>query len=254
MRGRLATGSVENRLATESQTSAPGFSSRTKSSTGAGSARSRLGDDDAVGEGRLLVELGILRARGEEVLRVDGADGGLEGSRPPVTSGWPSSTLSSGAGSATPLVSMITRSKGGTSPRARRPLRSASVSCSAPVFAQHRQPASRSTTLSVACAMTRLSRPISPSSLTTTAVLASAGSLSALLSSVVLPLPRKPVSRKTGVFAPVMCCSVDWRTADRRTAPASRRAATGLPRRSPRARASRARRRSSGSGSAADAP
>ena len=56
----------------------------------------------------------------------------------------------SGAGSATPLVSMMTRRKGGISPRARRPPRSASVSCSAPVLAQHRQPASSSTTSSVA--------------------------------------------------------------------------------------------------------
>src|SRR3954468_21933334 len=49
-----------------------------------------------------------------------------------VTSGWPRSTLRSGAGSAAPLVSMITRSKRGISPRARRPSRSAGVSCRAP--------------------------------------------------------------------------------------------------------------------------
>ena len=40
-----------------------------------------LGDVEALGDRHLLVELGILRCESEEVLRVDGADGGLEGVR-----------------------------------------------------------------------------------------------------------------------------------------------------------------------------
>jgi hypothetical protein len=92
---------------------------------------------------------------------------------------------------------MITRAKGGISPRRAPAVQVGErlVQRTGVRAAQH--PASRSTTLSVACAMTRLSRPISPSLLTTTAVLASAGSLSAWLRSVVLP-PEEPGEQKDG--------------------------------------------------------
>jgi len=48
-------------------------------------------------------------------------------------------------------------------------------------------------------AISRWSSPISPNSLTITAVMANSGALSSRLSSVVLPLPRNPDSRKTGM-------------------------------------------------------
>ena len=52
--------------------------------------------------------------------------------------------------------------------------------------------------LSLLDSISAWSRPISPNSLTTTAQSASAGSRSRRLSSVVLPLPRKPVISDTG--------------------------------------------------------
>ena len=66
---------------------------------------------------------------------------------------------------------------------------------------QHTQPLSSRTISSSLASTSRWSSPTSPNSLTITAVRASAGSRSRLASSVVLPLPRKPVITETGTAA-----------------------------------------------------
>ena len=68
-----------------------------------------------------------------------------------------------------------------------------------PRTVQHRQPLFISTTSSVALSTSRWSMPISPNSLTITAVSAMSGCFSTWFSTVVLPLPRNPVSRVTGI-------------------------------------------------------
>src|SRR5580704_4102182 len=84
-------------------------------------------------------------------------------------------------------------------PLARSTNRLTSVSAMSPRTVQHRHPLCSSTTSSVAFSTSRWSMPISPNSLTMTAVAAIAGCFSTWLSTVVLPLPRNPVSRVTGV-------------------------------------------------------
>src|SRR5215216_767599 len=103
-----------------------------------------------------------------------------------------------GAGSARPVVSMTTRSSRGISPfwsmsrsSRRAPTRSSRV-------VQHTQPLPRRTVRSSTRRRRWWSRPTSPNSLTRTAVLAIDGSVSTLPRSVVLPLPRKPVTTVTG--------------------------------------------------------
>src|SRR5207244_11447963 len=54
---------------------------RNKIQYGRGIGNIALADVETLGDGGLLVELGGLRARGEEVLGVDGAHRGLEGVR-----------------------------------------------------------------------------------------------------------------------------------------------------------------------------
>ena len=102
-----------------------------------------------------------------------------------------------GAGSASPVVSITMRSKD-ASPRARRASRWPAVRTRSPRTLQHRQPPSSSTTSSSLASTRRWSRPTSPNSFTITAVRASAGSRSRCESSVVFPLPRKPVTTLTG--------------------------------------------------------
>src|SRR3984957_1358887 len=104
-----------------------------------------------------------------------------------------------GAGSASPVVSITTRSKPGMRPLARSTNRLTSVSAMSPRIVQHRHPLCISTTSSIAFSTKRWSMPISPNSLTMTAVAAISGCFSTWLSTVVLPLPRNPVSRVTGV-------------------------------------------------------
>src|ERR1700676_2388806 len=71
---------------------------------------------------------------------------------------------------------------------------------------QQRQPFSSTTTESELLAKSFWSRPTSPNSLTTTTVLASSGERSAALMRVVLPLPRKPVTKVTGI----LLWETDW--------------------------------------------
>ncbi len=66
---------------------------------------------------------------------------------------------------------------------------------------QQTQPLSSKTISSSLASTSRWSSPTSPNSLTITAVRASAGSRSRFASSVVLPLPRKPVITETGTAA-----------------------------------------------------
>ena len=68
-----------------------------------------------------------------------------------------------------------------------------------PRTVQHRQPLFSNTTSSVALSTSRWSRPISPNSLTMTAVAAMPGCFSTWFKTVVLPLPRNPVSTVTGI-------------------------------------------------------
>src|ERR671919_1056176 len=103
-----------------------------------------------------------------------------------------------GAGSATPVVSSTTRSKAGISPRVRRERRSRSSSARSPRIAQHTQPFARRTVRSSTCRRRWWSIPTSPSSLTSTAVSPRSGWRRRLARSVVLPLPRNPVSTVTG--------------------------------------------------------
>ena len=77
-----------------------------------------------------------------------------------------------GPGSAKPEVSMITRSKLGTAPRARSANRARRVSCRSVRTVQHKQPLPSSTVTSLLDRNSAWSMPISPNSLTTIAVLA----------------------------------------------------------------------------------
>src|SRR5258708_9612772 len=56
--------------------------------------------------------------------------------------------------------------------------------------------------------------PISPNSLTSTAVRASSGRRSKLFNTVVLPAPRKPVSTVTGVVSAIEFFRIDQRRGD----------------------------------------
>src|SRR5258708_24659798 len=56
--------------------------------------------------------------------------------------------------------------------------------------------------------------PISPNSLTSTAVRASSGRRSKLFNTVVLPEPRKPVSTVTGVVSAIEFFRIDQRRGD----------------------------------------
>ena len=67
--------------------------------------------------------------------------------------------------------------------------------------AQHRQPVVSASSVSSLLAISSWSRPISPNSLTMTAVRAKPGSRKMREISVVLPLPRKPVTIATGIMA-----------------------------------------------------
>src|SRR6516165_12365072 len=107
-----------------------------------------------------------------------------------------------GPGSARPEVSMITRTKLGTAPRARSANRARRVSCRSLRTLQQRQPLPSSTVASLLDRSSASSIPISPYSLTTTAVPAPSGLSSSALIRVVLPEPRKPVTATTGSRAP----------------------------------------------------
>ena len=107
-----------------------------------------------------------------------------------------------GPGSARPEVSMITRSKLGTAPRARSANRPRKVSCRSVRTLQHRQPLPSSTVTSLLDRSSAWSMPTSPNSLTTIAVLAPSGRASKARIKVVLPEPRKPVTATTGSRGP----------------------------------------------------
>src|SRR5262245_526702 len=94
---------------------------------------------------------------------------------------------------------MTTRVNHGTLLLARSTNRFVKVSTMSLRTVQHRQPLLSSTTSSLDRSTRRWSRPISPNSLTITAVAAMSGCFNTWLSTVVLPLPRKPVSRVAGI-------------------------------------------------------
>src|SRR6202043_3011919 len=73
------------------------------------------------------------------------------------------------------------------------------VSTMSPRTVQHRHPLLSNTTSSLDRSTSKWSRPISPNSLTMTAVAAISGCFKTWFSTVVLPLPRNPVSSVTGV-------------------------------------------------------
>src|SRR5882757_2767019 len=104
-----------------------------------------------------------------------------------------------GRGSASPVLSTTSRRKAGTTPRSRLEWRSLMADDSSPRMVQHRHPDCSSTIVSSIRSSRWWSSPISPNSLISTAVSASAGSASRRCNSVVLPEPRKPVIRLTGV-------------------------------------------------------
>src|SRR5581483_6302742 len=93
-----------------------------------------------------------------------------------------------------------TRSNRGISPRSRRERSSRSSSARSPRSEQHTQPFLSSTVRSSTRRSRWWSMPTSPSSFTITAVSPSAGCSSSREISVVLPLPRKPVTTTTGSF------------------------------------------------------
>ena len=97
---------------------------------------------------------------------------------------------------------MITRTKLGTAPRARSANRVRRVSCRSLRTLQQRQPLPSSTVASLLDRSSAWSMPISPYSLTTTAVPAPSGLSSNARIRVVLPEPRKPVTATTGSRAP----------------------------------------------------
>src|SRR3954454_7098606 len=117
-----------------------------------------------------------------------------------------------GAGSASPVVSTITRRNGAIRLLSQRRSKSSRVAMRSPRTVQHRHPAESRIIFSSTVSTSRWSSPISPNSLTMITVSASAGSWSSRLSSVVLPAPRKPVSTVNGIGGrerwadPVMPC------------------------------------------------
>ena len=105
-----------------------------------------------------------------------------------------------GAGSARPVVSMTTRSKSTISPARRWANSSRKVSCMSVRTEQQMQPLASRVMFSDDMVTRSWSMPISPISLITTATRRMSGCLTSLEISVVLPLPRKPVMRVTGIF------------------------------------------------------
>ena len=104
-----------------------------------------------------------------------------------------------GAGSASPVVSMTRRENSGISPCSERSISIMSVRRTSPRTVQHRQPEVISTIASGAASTSMWSSPTSPNSLITTAVSEKRGSANKRFSRVVLPAPRKPVRMVTGI-------------------------------------------------------
>ena len=125
---------------------------------------------------------------------------------------------------------MTARVKYGTRPLTRLTNRSVSVLTMSPRTVQHRQPLFSSTISSVALSTSRWSRPISPNSLTMTAVAAMPGCFSTWFSSVVLPLPRNPVSTVTGMRAAGSLNAMGGLSLSPADFPAKRRRRRGPPR------------------------
>ena len=105
-----------------------------------------------------------------------------------------------GAGSARPVVSISTRRNCRWPSREKRQVMSRRVLTKSPRMVQHRQPLLISVTrFSVLWATSRWSSAISPNSLMMTSASANSGRRTRWLSTVVLPLPRNPVSKVTGI-------------------------------------------------------
>ena len=108
------------------------------------------------------------------------------------------SVCSTGTGSASPVVSTNTRSKSITSPARRLTNSSRSVSCRSVRTVQHRQPFDEQRHLLGGGGDQLVVDATSPNSLMITAARFMPGWRSSRRSSVVLPLPRKPVMTVTG--------------------------------------------------------
>ncbi len=106
-----------------------------------------------------------------------------------------------GPGSAMPVVSMTMRSKS-SSFASRFARNSPRMRTRSPRTVQQMQPLFISTICSpVSCTSNSLSMPASPNSFSMTAMLRPCCSFSMRFSSVVLPLPKKPVSMVTGTIS-----------------------------------------------------
>ena len=107
-----------------------------------------------------------------------------------------------GPGSARPLVSITMRRNGGTTPCSRSNTRRRSAACRSVRVMQQTQPLPSSTVSSALSRTSTSSMPTAPNSLMMTAVPWPSGEERKRCNSVVLPLPRNPVTTVTGIFAP----------------------------------------------------
>lgn len=110
------------------------------------------------------------------------------------------SVWTTGAGSANPVVSMMTRSNSGISPEWWRANKSLKVSCISVLTEQQIHPLASNEMFSEDLVTKSLSIPISPISLMTTATRFMSGCSSNFEISVVLPLPKNPVMTVIGIF------------------------------------------------------
>ena len=190
----------------------------------AGVGEIALGDDDAVGERHLLFRLGHPLEIAFAVDGVDDRDQGLQvefaAERPVGGKGLQYRTrIGEPGGLDDDPLEARHRAARAIGEQAR-----ASVSCRSVRTLQHRQPLPSSTVTSLLDRSSALSMPISPYSLTTTAVLAPSGLSSSARIRVVFPEPRKPVTAMTGSRGPRA-----RRCGGRRAARPCRRTATPGP-------------------------
>ena len=154
----------------------------------------RLRDHESVGNDSLLHRLRL----SEAMHRIDGRDHVLEGVEM-LDMRVGDEAADHGAGSASPVVSITTRSKGGTCARSRLRARSRSESMRSSRTAQQIHTAREHD-----CALVDLpdevviERNLTELSSRSAAVLLASGWARSRAMSVVFPLPRKPVTRATG--------------------------------------------------------
>src|SRR5882762_11501566 len=122
-----------------------------------------------------------------------------------------------GPGSAMPVVSMMTRSNSSL-PESRRSFNSPRMRIRSPRTVQHTQPLFISMICSPASLRRiSLSTPASPNSFSITAMRWPCCSLRTRLMSVVLPLPKKPVSMVAGTMFSCAANSISWHFRVRKT-------------------------------------